>query len=185
MGIYRGNKQGGRANSPKKIGSDRVGKKGSKRSFSANRGGSHGASPRMRMHSAKCESCKNICEVPFRPIGNKPVYCSNCFKGKSGDFKPSYQQGGGEAAQNYKPQFDQINHKLDRILEMLTPLVEEEVGELWDKETEEIHSSEVRKEEEVKEKPVIKKRLLKKAILKREVKKKKAAKKTAGKKTKK
>lgn len=28
---------------------------------------------------ADCAKCGTVCEVPFRPNGKKPVYCSNCF----------------------------------------------------------------------------------------------------------
>ncbi|MFA6428228.1 MAG: CxxC-x17-CxxC domain-containing protein [Candidatus Buchananbacteria bacterium] len=45
-----------------------------------NRGGSDGG--RMAMHEAVCSECGQTCEVPFKPTGDKPVYCNNCFKGK-------------------------------------------------------------------------------------------------------
>lgn len=32
------------------------------------------------MHSVTCDKCGKSCEVPFRPTGNKPVYCSDCFR---------------------------------------------------------------------------------------------------------
>ncbi|KKT40849.1 MAG: hypothetical protein UW30_C0017G0019 [Candidatus Giovannonibacteria bacterium GW2011_GWA2_44_13b] len=41
------------------------------------------------MHKATCSNCGQSCEVPFRPTGDKPVYCNNCF-GKMRD-----QEGGG------------------------------------------------------------------------------------------
>ncbi|MFA6271651.1 MAG: CxxC-x17-CxxC domain-containing protein [Patescibacteria group bacterium] len=44
-----------------------------------NRGGD---SDHHVMHKAVCSECGQSCEVPFKPTGNKPVYCSNCFKGK-------------------------------------------------------------------------------------------------------
>jgi CxxC-x17-CxxC domain-containing protein len=34
------------------------------------------------MHKAICDECGQSCEVPFKPSGDKPIYCSNCFKGK-------------------------------------------------------------------------------------------------------
>lgn len=37
---------------------------------------------RPEMHKAICADCGSPCEVPFKPNGEKPVYCSNCFKGK-------------------------------------------------------------------------------------------------------
>ena len=32
------------------------------------------------MHKAICSRCGNECEVPFRPTGEKPVFCSRCFE---------------------------------------------------------------------------------------------------------
>ncbi len=40
-------------------------------------GGGFGA-PRER-HKAVCADCKNECEVPFKPSGDRPVYCRDCF----------------------------------------------------------------------------------------------------------
>jgi CxxC-x17-CxxC domain-containing protein len=31
------------------------------------------------MHKATCEECKQECEVPFKPSGDRPVYCKECF----------------------------------------------------------------------------------------------------------
>lgn len=31
------------------------------------------------MHKATCAECGKVCEVPFRPTGEKPVFCSTCF----------------------------------------------------------------------------------------------------------
>lgn len=43
------------------------------------------------MHQAVCSECGNACEVPFRPTGEKPVYCNNCFsikRAEGGDQRP-------------------------------------------------------------------------------------------------
>jgi CxxC-x17-CxxC domain-containing protein len=32
------------------------------------------------MHSATCASCGREAQVPFVPRGDKPVYCSDCFR---------------------------------------------------------------------------------------------------------
>lgn len=42
-------------------------------------GGSRG--PR-EMFSATCSSCGREAQVPFRPNGMKPVYCSDCFSAR-------------------------------------------------------------------------------------------------------
>ena len=31
------------------------------------------------MHKVICADCKKECEVPFRPSGDRPVYCQGCF----------------------------------------------------------------------------------------------------------
>jgi CxxC-x17-CxxC domain-containing protein len=41
-------------------------------------GGGYDRGPR-EMFSATCASCGREAQVPFRPTGSKPVYCSDCF----------------------------------------------------------------------------------------------------------
>ncbi|MEK7649862.1 MAG: CxxC-x17-CxxC domain-containing protein [Patescibacteria group bacterium] len=43
------------------------------------RGGFGGRSERPQMHDAICGKCGKQCQVPFRPTGERPVYCSDCF----------------------------------------------------------------------------------------------------------
>jgi len=31
------------------------------------------------MHKAVCSECGKECEVPFKPSGDRPVYCKDCF----------------------------------------------------------------------------------------------------------
>lgn len=31
------------------------------------------------LHKATCAECNTTCEVPFRPTGDRPVYCKECF----------------------------------------------------------------------------------------------------------
>lgn len=54
---------------------------------------SRGGSGRLEMHRATCAQCGASCEVPFKPTGDKPVYCSNCFRGKE-DSAPRRSSGG-------------------------------------------------------------------------------------------
>jgi CxxC-x17-CxxC domain-containing protein len=35
---------------------------------------------RPQLYSATCVNCGNTCEVPFKPMGNRPVFCRDCFK---------------------------------------------------------------------------------------------------------
>jgi len=62
-------------------------------------GQSHGHSHQRRervLHKAVCADCHKDCEIPFKPTGERPVYCKECFsKRKSGNsFKgdPSTSQ---------------------------------------------------------------------------------------------
>lgn len=40
-------------------------------------GGRDGGRPTM--HKATCSECGDDCEIPFRPTGSRPVFCSDCF----------------------------------------------------------------------------------------------------------
>ncbi|MBI3615596.1 MAG: DNA-directed RNA polymerase [Candidatus Omnitrophica bacterium] len=47
-------------------------------------GGGFGGGSR-EMHKATCGDCQKECEVPFKPSGDRPVYCKECFsKRKAG-----------------------------------------------------------------------------------------------------
>lgn len=71
-----------------------------------------GRDSKPAMHSAICSECGNTCEVPFKPTGEKPIFCNNCFK-KGGN---AGNKGGGE---QFKGQLDALNAKLDKILKLL------------------------------------------------------------------
>src|SRR3954465_1385375 len=49
-------------------------------------GSSYGSSSRgpREMFSATCSSCGKEAQVPFQPSGDKPVYCSDCFRLRGG-----------------------------------------------------------------------------------------------------
>lgn len=46
--------------------------------------GKFGGKPRFggekEMFEAMCATCQKTCQVPFRPTGERPVYCSDCFR---------------------------------------------------------------------------------------------------------
>ncbi len=77
-----------------------------------------GGNPRSEkpMYSAICAECGEECEVPFRPTGEKPVYCRNCFT-------KSEKAGGAKTADQYKKEFEQLNQKVDSILRRLDALM--------------------------------------------------------------
>lgn len=79
MGNFQGGRGGGGGGFR---GGDRGGRPsfGGRKSFGGDRGGrSDGPA---EMFKAVCSECGNSCEVPFRPSGDKPVYCNNCFSSK-------------------------------------------------------------------------------------------------------
>lgn len=74
-----------------------------------------------RMFDAICATCGRRFELPFRPTGEKPVYCNECFdKGGS-----SPNRSNEKAVNQYKEQFEMLNAKLDRIIKVLAPEKEE------------------------------------------------------------
>ncbi len=54
---------------------------GSSSSYGGGGGGGGGYDrPQRQMYSATCAQCGKEAQVPFEPRGDKPVYCSDCFK---------------------------------------------------------------------------------------------------------
>lgn len=48
-------------------------------------GGQNGRHKERIMHTTICADCKKECTVPFKPTGDRPVYCKDCFsRRKSG-----------------------------------------------------------------------------------------------------
>ena len=70
----------GYTNEPKRCPSCRQNRRSSSSSYNSSYGGSSGGygSPR-EMHDAVCAQCGKDTQVPFRPSGDRPVYCSDCF----------------------------------------------------------------------------------------------------------
>lgn len=118
----------------------RGGDRGGFRSGGGNRGGGERRFDRdsgpKEMHQATCAACHKSCEVPFRPTGDKPVYCRDCFMTQGGgndaprggdrfqksdrrDFAPKMTpriapQGGGN--EDLKKQLEAVNAKLERLI---------------------------------------------------------------------
>jgi len=70
---------------------------GGSRPFGGGRGGSRfgGRDEAKQMHKATCSECGAACEVPFRPTGDRPIYCSTCFSAQGGG-EPRPSKFGGE-----------------------------------------------------------------------------------------
>jgi len=134
-----GNFQGG----GNRGGGFRCGNGGGRPSYGGgNRGGDRGP---VTMHKAVCDECHKSCEVPFRPSGDKPIYCNECFSSKKGgDDRGSRRDFGGDKAPrrefNDRPapsfvkptmvpvqsdvtkQLSEINNKLDRLTSAIEKL---------------------------------------------------------------
>jgi len=72
-----------------------------------------------QMFSATCSKCGKRCEVPFKPMPGKSVFCEQCFGNKGGSQGGGQASGGG--AGQLKGQLDILNAKLDKILQALSP----------------------------------------------------------------
>ncbi|HBK33877.1 TPA: hypothetical protein DEP34_02645 [Candidatus Uhrbacteria bacterium] len=137
------------------------------------------------MFPAQCDACGNECQVPFRPTGEKPVYCSDCFskQAPSDSGRKSRSEktfGGNDHQDGMRKELATIQSKLDAILAVLNPsaIVKTEKKE---KKVEEVktEAASVKKEEIISKKEVAPKKEadLKKETVKKEPKKKAAAKK--------
>jgi len=97
----------------------------------------------LEMHEVICAKCGKETEVPFKPTGDKPVYCRDCFDKNGGDrgSSRSFNSGGASSGAGMSAeQFSQINAKLDKIIAFLETIeVEEEVDE--DAEDEEVEET--------------------------------------------
>jgi CxxC-x17-CxxC domain-containing protein len=101
-----------------------------------------GESRPVVLHKAICSSCSKPCEVPFRPTGEKPVYCRDCFAGRAamGGDRSQRKDYRGESTltpakntvvpqksfvnDDLKKQIDSMNIKLDKLMASITELVE-------------------------------------------------------------
>lgn len=90
------------------------------------------------MFKTVCSNCGKDCEVPFKPTMGKPVYCSDCFEtmgGRNSDAgrnerperrdRPSFDRHQTPAPRvDNSKQFEDLNRKLDKVIELLTPKTE-------------------------------------------------------------
>jgi CxxC-x17-CxxC domain-containing protein len=81
------------------------------------------------MHQAVCSKCGKDCEVPFRPSGDKPVLCRDCFRAEGGGESGFQRRSFGRSSAPVRlpdprpvaKELTKINEKLDKILALLTP----------------------------------------------------------------
>lgn len=113
------------------------------------RGGRGGERPEL--FKATCDKCHKSCEVPFRPSGDKPIYCRDCFvnkddggrgerdsAGKSHDTRVFNRDNRGErpprkdayprrnersdaSSDDIKKKLETLEWKLNQVIELLNP----------------------------------------------------------------
>jgi CxxC-x17-CxxC domain-containing protein len=95
--------------------------------FGGRRSGGFGRDRRpVEMHEVTCTKCGKQCEVPFKPTGDKPVYCSDCFRAEGGGSNRNSDRSSRSGSSD---QLDKINAKLDKILGILENAKVEELPE--------------------------------------------------------
>lgn len=109
---------------------------GGGKSFS-DRPGRFGHDEDRPLYQATCTACQKRCEVPFQPAYGKPVFCRDCFRPKnpvrtdtvsndrtrrSDHRTPMRMESVPQrvhADTDYVKHLDALNHKLDKILNLL------------------------------------------------------------------
>lgn len=103
----------------------------------------------MTLHKATCAECGKTCEVPFRPIAGKPVYCKECFDRKGGNtgnnrsggrfpkrelsshsfIKPNFENNreSNKGTDGVMKQLEAVNLKLDRLIQAIGALAPEKI----------------------------------------------------------
>jgi CxxC-x17-CxxC domain-containing protein len=104
--------------------------------FGGRREGGFGERKRFVETEVTCDKCGKQTTVPFKPTGDKPVLCGECFRrggdsGFSADARPKFEsRTSREPAQSgNSSELKQINIKLDRILKILEMIEFEEIPE--------------------------------------------------------
>lgn len=90
--------QKGFTNAPTRCPSCRAARKASREGGGSYSSGGYGGGQRQ-MYPAVCAQCGKETEVPFQPRGDKPVYCSDCYKSQKPASGGSY--GGGRSSGGY------------------------------------------------------------------------------------
>lgn len=105
----------------------------SKPNFAKKSWGEDRSSGPVTHHKATCTKCGESCEVPFKPVNGKPIFCRNCFvktgdtaTGRAGDrypkreyqphgyTKPAPESGNGK---DVMKQLEILNAKIERLIQ--------------------------------------------------------------------
>lgn len=115
----------------------------------------------VTMHQAICSKCGKECEVPFRPTGDKPIFCNDCFGANRSDdrggdrfprkdfgsrapMRPSFGANRGGSSSTYSPsandevkkQLEFLGLKIDRLTKVVEGLTGFKAGSRQEKNTE-------------------------------------------------
>ncbi len=140
MNNFKNNKRFGGNRGGNRSGGNSGGRSFNKSSFGGGRNFKHSnrrdSERSFEMYPATCTNCGKSCEVPFRPSGDKPVYCNDCFGRKdgqavSGNFshrtvspmavqKP---QNNDRSFDTLTKQLESVNIKLDKLVSLATSLI--------------------------------------------------------------
>lgn len=98
----------------------------------------------VTMYQATCDQCGKPCEVPFRPVEGRPVFCTTCFgnkrergDGRGGDrfLQRSFNDSktitrtdfggfvGRENGDEVRKQLEVLNGKMDRLVKAMEMMV--------------------------------------------------------------
>lgn len=117
----------------RKFNNDRGGEQGGGRDRGGERGGFGAGRPEL--FAATCSACGKGCELPFRPSGDRPVFCRDCFDKKDDsrshssfqrterprEFRPSPREGSNNSGNDeIKKQLANLEYKMDKIMKMIS-----------------------------------------------------------------
>lgn len=96
---------------------------GGKPSFGGGRGGFGGGRDGgdREMFDTTCADCGKPCQVPFRPNGEKPVFCNDCFASKRGAdeaprrFERRDDRGGDRRDERPAPREEKRDTRIDDL----------------------------------------------------------------------
>lgn len=73
---------------------------------------------RPQMHEAICSDCGKKCEVPFKPTGEKPIYCSQCFSKRREETTPNrYDNRSDRSDRSERRSFDRPRREDKRMFD--------------------------------------------------------------------
>jgi CxxC-x17-CxxC domain-containing protein len=100
----------GFTNEPRRCPTCRAAKRTERNSSSGYGGGSgyggSGYGGQRELFSVTCSQCGKEAQVPFQPTGDRPVYCSDCFRGRQGSSGGSSRGGYGDSGRGGRGGYD-------------------------------------------------------------------------------